>query len=121
MNDRIKNLRKALGLSQEAFAKKLGMKGSAISLLESGKRNLTDQNIKAICREFNVDYLWLTTGQGEMFIQDDETALELIDRVMSGESEFAKNIFKAFARLDTKDWQDLERLAYKLLGKEKRD
>lgn len=67
MNERLKSVRKALKLSQDAFAEKLGMKGSAISMLESGNRNITEQVVKSICREFDVDYLWLTTGEGEMF------------------------------------------------------
>lgn len=67
MNERIKSVRKALKLSQDAFGEKLGMTGGGVSLLELGKRSVTEQVIKSICREFNVDYLWLTTGEGEMF------------------------------------------------------
>lgn len=77
MNTRLKNLRKTLGLSQDAFAEKIGMKGSSISLLESGARNMTTQVIKSICREFNVDFIWLTTGKGDMFLEEDED-VELI-------------------------------------------
>lgn len=69
MNERIKELRKYLNLSQDAFGKKIGMSGGGISLLEKGKRNITAANIKAICREFSVDYIWLTTGEGKMFIE----------------------------------------------------
>lgn len=67
MNERIKSVRKALKLSQDAFGEKLGMTGGGVSLLELGKRSVTEQVVKSICREFNVDYLWLTTGDGEMF------------------------------------------------------
>lgn len=67
MNERIKSVRKALKLSQDAFGEKLGMTGGGVSLLELGKRSVTEQVVKSICREFNVDYLWLTTGEGEMF------------------------------------------------------
>lgn len=76
MNERLKSVRKALKLSQDAFAEKLGMKGSAISMLESGNRNITEQVVKSICREFNVDYLWLTTGEGEMFTDLPESLLD---------------------------------------------
>ena len=41
MNERLKLLRKTLKLSQDAFAERIGMKGSSISLLESGGRNIT--------------------------------------------------------------------------------
>lgn len=76
MNERIKELRKTLKMSQEAFGNQLGVTGAGISKIESGERNLTEQMIKAICREFNVDYLWLTTGEGEMFTDLPETLFD---------------------------------------------
>lgn len=69
MNERIKELRKALGLTLEKFGARLGVGKTAISSIEHGVNNVTDQMIKSICREFNVDYIWLTTGKGEMFRQ----------------------------------------------------
>ena len=65
MNERIKELRKVLKLSQESFGKQLGVTGAGISKIESGERNLTEQMLKSICREFNVDYLWLTTCRAD--------------------------------------------------------
>ena len=65
--ERIKILRKELGLTLEKFGERLGVTKTAISLLESGKNNLTEQAAKSICRTFNVDYFWLTEGTGEMF------------------------------------------------------
>lgn len=69
MNERIKELRKALGLTLEKFGTQLGVGKTAISSIEHGVNNVTEQMIKSICREFNVDYIWLTTGKGEMFRQ----------------------------------------------------
>ena len=66
MNERLKLLRKTLKLSQDAFAERIGMKGSSISLLESGGRSITEQVIKSICREFNVNEEWLRYGTGDM-------------------------------------------------------
>ncbi len=77
MNERLKEIRKTLSLSQESFAKKLGITGAGISKIESGDRNLTEQMILAICREFNVSEEWLRNGTGEMFYtmsQDEELA-----------------------------------------------
>lgn len=69
MNERIRQLRKELDLTMERFGKKLGVTRTAISNIESGNRNLTEQMIKSVCREFNVNEEWLRTGQGEMFKQ----------------------------------------------------
>lgn len=67
MNTRIKKLRKALDLTQQVFAEKIGLKQNSIALIESGKRNISDQAVLSICREFNVNEEWLRTGSGEMF------------------------------------------------------
>ena len=48
---------------------------TAISKIENNERSLTDQMAKSICREFNVDYLWLTEGIGEMFVDIPGTVL----------------------------------------------
>ena len=76
MNTRIKFLRKNSGLTQEKFAERIGLKQNSIALIESGKRNISDQAILSICREFGVNEHWLRTGEGEMFEQTRETVLD---------------------------------------------
>lgn len=121
MKDRIKLLRIYLGLSQEEFGKKLGVGKSAISYLESGRSSLTEQMAKLICSQYNVDYIWLTTGKGEMFAESDIDTMELIDRIMTGENEFHKNLFKTFARLDEEDLLALEKIMDKFIESKKAD
>ena len=70
MNERIKELRKALGLTLEKFGAKLGVTKTAISNIENGNRGLTDQMFLSICREYNVNPGWLETGNGPMFRED---------------------------------------------------
>lgn len=115
MNDRLNLLRKTLKISQEEFGKRLGVTGASISRLEKGERNITEQMVKSICREFNVDYIWLTTGEGEMFIDSDDDIIETIDRIMIGENEFHKNLFKTFARLDEDELLALESIMTKAI------
>ncbi len=95
MNNRLKELRKNLKLSQDTFGERIGMSGGGISLLEMGKRNITEQNVKSICREFNVDYIWLTTGEGEMFVENDDEFRKKIDRIMASEDDTRKILFKS--------------------------
>ena len=83
MNERIKLLRKTLKLSGEKFGEKLGVKRSAISDLETGRNNLSEQMLLAICREYNVNEKWLRNGEGEMFIETKESFLENISKQYS--------------------------------------
>lgn len=76
MNTRIRKIRKTLDLTQQVFAEKIGLKQNSIALIESGKRNTSDQTIFAICREFNVNEEWLRTGKGEMFNPSPNSVLD---------------------------------------------
>ena len=76
VNFRIKELRKTLKLTQTAFAEKIGLTGAAITRIEKGERNPSEQTILSICREFRVNYFWLTEGKGEMFTSTPETVVE---------------------------------------------
>nr|DAF20094.1 MAG TPA: helix-turn-helix domain protein [Caudoviricetes sp.] len=113
--ERVKEVRKALGLTLEKFGERLGLKKNAISQIETGKNSLTEQNTKAICREFSVDYMWLTTGEGEMFIDTDDDFIERIDRIMVGEDEARKNLFKFMLELSDDDIAALDRLMKKAI------
>lgn len=109
-NERVRELRKTLGLTLEKFGERLGVKKNAISAIENGRNSLTDQMTKAICREFGVDYIWLTTGEGEMFVDADDDFIERIDRIMAGEDEARKNLFKFMLELSDDDIHALEHL-----------
>lgn len=66
MNSRIKELRKALKLTQKEFGARIGLCDSAITVWErSGK--IPREKILFICQTFHVNQTWLETGDGEMF------------------------------------------------------
>lgn len=69
MNERIKKLRKALDMTQQEFADKIGSVQNTITGYESGRRNPSDPVINNICKTFNVNETWLRTGEGKMFIE----------------------------------------------------
>ena len=118
--ERVKEIRKSLGLTLEKFGDKVGVTKVAISNIEKGNRNLTDQMAISICREFNVNENWLRTGEGEMFIElsRDEQIAEFVGRTLSTESDsFKKRFIAMLAKLDESDWQTLEKIALELAQK----
>lgn len=108
--ERIKEVRNSLGLTLEKFGDRLGVTKVAISNIEKGNRNLTEQMTKSICREFGVDYMWLTTGEGEMFVETDDDFIERIDRIMVGEDDARKNLFKALLEASDEDIAAFQRI-----------
>ena len=109
-NERVKEVRKALGLTLEKFGERIGVTRGSMSNIENGNRNLTEQMTKSICREFSVDYIWLTTGEGEMFVESDDEFLGRIDQVMTGENEARKNMIKTLLYASDDDVEAFDRL-----------
>lgn len=90
--ERVKEIRKVLGLSGEKFGEQLGVSRASISNIEKGKRNLTDQMFLSICREFNVNEEWLRNGSGEMFVKmnHDEQITALVSELLKSEEDSFK-------------------------------
>lgn len=95
MNERIKILRKQLKLTQEQFASKLGVKRAAIGQVETGYNNVSEQLIKLICFNYNVNESWLRTGKGEMFEKSDN-----LEDLLSDASDLEKSIIAAYLSID---------------------
>ena len=64
MKERIKQLRKTLGLTQNEFGTKLGLAANTVTNYETGRRIPSNTVIFSICREFSVNEVWLRTGEG---------------------------------------------------------
>lgn len=111
IGNRIKYLRKEkLNKTQKEFGSQIGLKPNSISDIENGKNNPTEQTLKAICRKFNISYLWITEGIEPMYEQLDADSMARIDDIMTGENEFAKNLFREFSKLGNSEWKALEKL-----------
>lgn len=78
MNERIKQIRRELGLTQQEFAERIGLKQNSIALIESGKRNISDQAVLSICREYGINEEWLRTGWGEKRTSNSNSELEAL-------------------------------------------
>lgn len=101
--ERVREVRKSLGLTLEKFGEKIGMKKNSVSQIENGKNNVTDANVKAICREFSISEEWLRTGSGNMRIPiEDEAAAAVSDLVEKSNPlyEVIKGIMVAYQKLD---------------------
>lgn len=119
MNERIKELRKSLGLTQLEFGEQVGVKANTIGNYEIGLRTPSDAVIRAICREFNVNENWLRTGEGEMFNPQDEKLAAFIGSLVADDSEpFKRRMVELLADLTPEEWKLLERMAERLTKKE---
>lgn len=76
VGQRIKTVRKTLDLSMQRFGDRIGITRSSVNSLEKGVNKPSEQTLKLICSEFNVDYFWLTEGIGEMFTHFPETLID---------------------------------------------
>jgi transcriptional regulator with XRE-family HTH domain len=98
MNERIVKLRITLNLRQDKFGEALGVTRTAVCAWEKGRRNITEQIIISICREFNVNRAWLVEGAGDMFTNLPETILD--ELAMQYElTDDEKNIVAYFCKL----------------------
>ena len=117
-NDRIRQVRKTLGMTQEKFGEKIGMKKSSLSTTESGINAVSNQLRAAVCREFNVNESWLRTGEGEMFLSKSNEDLlmgfaESLTKI--DDSDFKKKLVTAIAKMDDETWAAFKKLAYAFL------
>ena len=127
MKERIKELRKTLGLTLESFGDKVGVGKSTISRIENGTNGLTEQMILSICREFNVNEDWLRYGTGEMFkdMTLDEEIISFIGEIQWDTSNtFKKRFISAISKLNEEEWNVLEKIIVDMasnIGENKKD
>ena len=112
MNGRIKELRKAMNLSQEKFGELLGITKSGVSDIESGRRKVTDQHVIMLTNN-GVSEEWLRTGKGNMFVpksKNDEISKLFGNVLKSSDDDFKYRLINALAKLDDSGWDNLEKL-----------
>lgn len=120
IGERIKEIRKAENLTQQAFADQIGLKRNTIGNYEVNIIAPSDRTISDICREFGVREAWLRTGEGEMFVQDtqsEQVAAFLADLTKDDSDTFKKRFIEMLAGLSPADWELLEHMAEKLTQK----
>lgn len=119
MDERIKALRKHLGLNQTEFGVRIGVKQTTIAGYERGVSTPMDPVISVICREFHVNEAWLRTGEGEMFVSMDryDELMEAAGRFFATETdEFRLRFVRSVLTFGEAEWEALERYCKYLTG-----
>ena len=101
---RIKILRESLGLSQKDISEKAEINRVYMNRIESGKYNPSFNAIYNILTKFNVSIDWLLTGKGQMFLIDEDNAinklkdyhLQFLDKLVSMPEEKQERLINAF-------------------------
>lgn len=121
MNERIKQLRSRLGMTQQEFADKLGIKRGTLANYEIGRNEPIDAVISLICKEFEVNEVWLRTGEGgdeNMFAkldEDDRFSINL-GKLSTTENQLAKNMLNAIAESSPERLKHIEEFMKACLG-----
>lgn len=121
LNERIKELRNILNLTQQEFADKIGTGRGNIAGYETGKRCPSEAVISLICEKFHVNEEWFRTGEGEMFrpLSRSETIAQFAGELMREEDDsFRRQLVEALAQLDEKEWEVLAGIAKRLMKKD---
>ena len=124
MQERIKMIRKQNKLTQTEFGERIGVKGNTITGYETGLRVPSSAVITAISKEFSVNRKWLETGEGEMQtpVSRDAAIAAFMGDVMRGEdADFRRRLVAALSKLDTAEWELLEKMALKLVNECKKE
>lgn len=120
MNNRIRKIRKSLGMTQEEFSNALGLSRNFISQIESGTKNPSNRTKNDICRLFSVSEKWLETGNGDMYIIPIEEEAEIISELIEKDNpiyDLVKDIVRKYKKLDPKSKKVLEDFCQDLMNK----
>lgn len=113
--DRLRELRKSVGLSQTKFGERVGVGLGVIRNLEDGLTSPSPMFLDLICRTYGCDRIWLETGEGEMFRTPtrDEQITDFVGKTLfgDGDSDFAKQLLSILAALDDNGWKTLKAAA----------
>lgn len=117
INNRIKELRKAAGMTLQGLGDKIGLTPSALSYIESGKSTPSNQTVLSICRVFGVSEHWLRTGEGEMYVKKskDEEIMEFFNDVLQDEPEsFRRQFVYKLSKISETSWAAMAQLVDEL-------
>lgn len=124
MGERIKELRKALKMTQQEFADRLNVQRGSIASYETGRISPSNAAISLICKELNVSEDWLRNGNGDMFIpmtRDEEIASFIGGVQADVDDTFKKRFISALAKLSTEEWKAIEHLIENMISEREKE
>lgn len=124
MGERIKELRKALKMTQQEFADRLNVQRGSIASYETGRISPSNAAISLICKELNVSEDWLRNGEGDMFIpitRDEEIASFIGSVQADVDDTFKKRFISALAKLSTEEWKAIEHLMENMISEREKE
>ena len=121
MNERLKQLRKALKLTQQEFADRLNIKRGTIANYEIGRNEPIDAVITLICKEFGVNEVWLRTGEGgkeNMFtkVSDEDRFSLSLGKLSMTDNRFLQNALITLAETEPEKLKIIEEFMKGCLG-----
>lgn len=121
IGERIKEIRKSVGKTQQAFADVIGLKRNTIANYEIGQIQPSDRTIADICREFNVSEVWLRTGEGEMFVDlgEDAELTQVLAEIQLSDDDTIKDMLVAYWGLDEKEKAAIRKLIDGMVRRQK--
>lgn len=120
IHERIKAVRKTVGISQTEFGKRVGISRDAVNNIENGRLKRPEQKeplYRLICTEFAINEQWLRTGEGDMFapLSREEEIAAFVGKALSDEADtFKKRFIAVLSQLDEPEWELLERMVMKI-------
>lgn len=111
MNERVREARNALGLSQTEFGARIGVSIDVIKNIENNRTNPSNLLLNHMCEIHHVNREWLETGEGEMFAPTAEQAetAKLIESI--SDSPAMRSLLATWAQLSDENKAVFERFA----------
>lgn len=119
MNQRMKMVREALGMSQANFAESADIGLGVIKNIDSNRTEPNDHFYNVLCARYNINRAWLETGEGEMFVEMSraEKIGRFVADVLEDEPDsFRRKLIDILIELDADGWQKLKEAADVLSG-----
>lgn len=110
-SERVKAIRKDIGLTQEDFGERISLVASMICQIENGTAKITERTIRGICREYNINRDWLLNGKGDMYTsQGKENLVTEFANIISKYPSLYETAKMVSAHMTKDDWKRVNEL-----------